>query len=90
MKSLFSILILALATSAHAATTSANHGHHGGGNNGAVGSAVGTSQAAASGSTGAAQSGNGSRYAFEDNYQPWPQAEMAQFQKPHWTPYAGK
>lgn len=72
---------------AHASTTSANHGHHGGGNSGAVGAAPGAfggSQAAAG------QSGNGGRYAFEDAYQPWPQSEMQQYQKPQWTPYDGK
>lgn len=86
---LLPILLLALATSAHAANATANGGHHGGGNNGAVGSAPGafggTSSAAAVG-----QSGNGGRYSMVDAYQPWPQAEMQQFQKPQWTPYAGK
>jgi hypothetical protein len=52
---LLTAYMLALASHAHAANTSANHGHHGGGNNGALGSAAhGNSSAAA----GAAQSGS--------------------------------
>lgn len=71
---------------ADAATASANQGHHSGGNHGAVGAAAG---AFGGGSSAAGQSGQGGRYMFEDNYQPWPQAEMAQFQKPRWVPYTG-
>lgn len=88
MRSLLLTLFLALATSAHASTASANQGHHGGGNMGAVGAAAG----AFGGSTSAAasQSGNGSRYSMVDAYQPWPQSEMQQFQKPKFVPYAGE
>ena len=95
MKPITAILLLALATSAHAATTSANHGHHGGLGNGAIGSAG--PGAGATSSAAAGQSGNGSSYgdwylrtSAVDNYQPWPQSEVHQFQKPQWTPYAGK
>jgi hypothetical protein len=51
------------------------------------GSAVGGSQSAAS--AGASQ-GNGGRYSAVDEYQPWPQEEMKQYQKKEWTPYDGK
>jgi hypothetical protein len=86
MKSFAAILLLALASSAHASNASANQGHHGGGNNGAMGAAAGSfgGQSAAVG-----QSGNGGRYSMVDQYQPWPESEMASFQKPHWTPYQG-
>lgn len=76
-----------IANYAHASTAAANGGHHGGGNSGAMGAAAG----AFGGSTAAAgQSGNGGRYSLVDNYQPFPQAEMQQFQKPQFVPYAGK
>lgn len=52
--------------------------------------------AAAAASIGAApgQSGRGGSYAagsvsLVDGYQPWPEAEMRQFEKPRWVPYAG-
>jgi hypothetical protein len=86
MKSLLFAALLALATQAHASTASANQGHHGGANSGALGCSCGASH----GTAAAGQSGNGGRYAFEDNYQPFPQSEVMQFQKPQWTPYDGK
>jgi hypothetical protein len=81
------VAVLFLSTSAFASTVGAAHGHHGGGNSGAVGASVG----AAGGNSGAAsgQSGAGGSYwapnpraSVVDAYQPWPQSEMAQFQKP--------
>lgn len=51
------------------------------------GSAVGRSQGAAA--AGASQ-GNGGRYSMVDEYQPWKQEEMKQYQKKEWTPYDGK
>jgi uncharacterized membrane protein len=82
------LALAALSFSAHsfAQTASANHGHHGGGNHGAMGAAAGAS---AGGSSGAGQSGMGGSYwapnpnaSVVDAYQPWPQSEMRQFQKP--------
>jgi hypothetical protein len=86
MKTLL-IALLLITTQAHAsAVARGEHGHHGA----TLGSSA--SHAAATGMVGApaAQSGNGSRYSLVDEYQPWPQAEMAQFQKPHWTSYTGE
>jgi hypothetical protein len=91
MKSFAAILLLALASSAHASNASANQGHHGG-SMGAVGASAGAfggSTTGASAGSNASQSGSGGRYSIVDNYQPWPESEMASFQKPHWTPYQG-
>jgi hypothetical protein len=99
MKSVLFALLLALATSAHASTASANHGHHGGGNNGAVGAAAGafggSSSASAAGS--GASGGNGSSYGDwylraspVDNFQPYPESEMRQYQKAAFVPFDGK
>jgi hypothetical protein len=93
-----SLLLTALlfSASALASTASANHGHHGGGNHGAVGAAAGAFGGMSSSSAAAAgQSGQGGRsssapvYA-EDAYQPFPQADMMQFQKPKFVPYSGE
>ncbi|MDR6393490.1 hypothetical protein [Paraburkholderia phenoliruptrix] len=83
------LLLAAMVFSAQAiaSTASANHGHHGG-SHGAVGAA-----AASFGGSAASQSGNGGRASVvyaEDNYQPWPQIEMQQFQKPKFVPYTGE
>ncbi|MEM5294262.1 hypothetical protein VSR82_07950 [Burkholderia sp. JPY481] len=92
MKSVIFALMLFASLSAHASTASANHGHHGGGNNGAVGAAAGAFGGSSSSSAGAAAagaSGMGGSYwspdpnaSLIDGYQPWPQREMKQFQKP--------
>lgn len=82
-----------IATHAHAANASANQGHHGGGNNGAMGASAGAFGGSATGSSAAGasagQGGQGGSYGDwylrvspVDNYQPWPQSEMKQFQKP--------
>lgn len=74
----------------HASNAQANHGHHSGGNMGAVGAAAGAfgGSANAMGSS-AGSAGNGGSYGDwylrtspVDNYQPWPQEQMHQFQKP--------
>jgi hypothetical protein len=88
-----SLLLTALlfSASALASTASANHGHHGMGSLGSTASSASRGSAAAA----AGQSGNGGRsssapvYA-EDAYQPFPQAEMMQFQKPKFVPYSGE
>jgi hypothetical protein len=87
MKPTLLLAALLFSASAFASTASANHGHHGGLGNGA-------SMGAAAASSGS-QSGNGGRSSIapvyaEDAYQPWPQAEMMQFQKPKFVPYSGK
>lgn len=81
--------VLFTAWDCHAATASANHGHHGGGNNGAMGASAGAFGGSAGASAGSGQSGQGGSYgdyylhsSVVDGYQPWPQAEMRQFQKP--------
>lgn len=77
-----------IANYAHASTATASHGHHGGGNNGAVGAAAGSFGGNASAGQ-AGQSGQGGSYfsprlnsSLIDDYQPYPQSEMKQFQKP--------
>lgn len=85
------LLLAALVFSAQAiaSTASASYGHHGG-SHGAVGAAAASFGGSANAS---AQSGNGGRASVvyaEDNYQPWPQAEMAKFQKPKFVPYTGE
>jgi hypothetical protein len=71
---------------AHASNAQANHGHHSGPNAGALGCACNN---APKGSAAGASGGNGGSYGDwylkaspVDAYQPWPQAEMRQFQKP--------
>ena len=80
------LTVLSLSSHAFASNTSAAHGHHGG-NNGALGSSVG--MGSAQGSSAAGQSGMGGSYwapkpnaSAVDAYQPYPQSEMRQFQKP--------
>src|SRR6185437_4351922 len=81
--------VLFAAWDAHAASASANHGHHGVCNNGAMGAAAGafggSVGACAGASMGGAGGGNGGSYgdwylrqSAVDAYQPWPQAEMKQ------------
>ena len=86
MKTLLLTFFL-IATQAHASVARGEHGHHG-----ATLGSTASAHAAATGMVGApaAQSGNGSRYSMVDDFQPWPQAEMAQFQKPKFIPYAGE
>lgn len=62
---------------------------HGVASNGSFGSA-------ARGTAAAGQSGQGGQYGWinldsslVDQYQPWPESEMRQFQKAHWEPYTG-
>jgi hypothetical protein len=50
---------------------------------------VGRGSAVGAASSGASQ-GNGGRYSMVDEYQPWKQEEMKQYQKKEWTPYDGK
>jgi hypothetical protein len=86
MKSLLFAALLALATQAHASTASANQGHHGGANSGALGCSCGASH----GTAAAGQSGNGGRYSMVDQYQPWPESEMRNFEKSKFVPYSGE
>jgi hypothetical protein len=82
------VAVISLSTPAFASTVGAAHGHHGGGNNGAVGASSGAfGGGSAAGSAG--QSGMGGSYwapnpdaSPVDAYQPWPQSQMKQFQKP--------
>jgi hypothetical protein len=78
-----------IANYAHASTAAASHGHHGGGNNGALGAAAGAFGGSKGSAAGAGQSGQGGSYgtwylksSLVDGYQPWPEEEMRQFQKP--------
>ncbi|WP_433705781.1 hypothetical protein [Paraburkholderia sacchari] len=84
------IALFALATTAHAGSNA--QGPHGGI---AAARGIAASRAAAQASH-AGQSGQGGSYwkpdlnaSVVDAYQPWPESEMRQFQKPHWEPYQG-
>jgi hypothetical protein len=87
---------LVVATSAHATSVGGGkHGNHSGYGLGPGSTAAGEAAAArgwgAGANVGATQSGsNGGRYSMVDNYQPWPEDEMRQFQKPAFVPYTGK
>lgn len=91
MHKIIAVVILALVMSvpAYARNTSANHGHHGAANHGALGAAsIGSTSSSSAGSA-TGSTGMGGSYwspnlnaAPEDNYQPWPQRQMKQFQKP--------
>ncbi|MCX4154964.1 MULTISPECIES: hypothetical protein [Paraburkholderia] len=87
MRPILLAILMLVASHTYASTASANHGHHGGLGNGAIGgqSSVGSPAASA-----AAAGGKGGRYSLVDDYQPWPQAEMKQFQKPEFASFAGK
>jgi hypothetical protein len=79
---------------AHASTVGASHGNHGPSGFGPAGgqSAVGqASNAASVGSASASASGGeGGRYSMVDNYQPWDEASMRQFEKKQWVAYTGE
>lgn len=79
------VAIVAASMGVHASGPS--RGPHGGI---AAGNALQSSRSHASAA--AAQSGNGGRNSpsVVDDYQPWPESEMRQYQKPHWTPYTGE
>lgn len=88
MKMLLTVFLLAASVSSHASSATANHGHHGYGA-GVSGGLKGAPSSAASVSTASASQGGG-HYSLVDDYQPWPQAEMQQFAKPRFVPYAGE
>jgi hypothetical protein len=88
---IIAVAALSFSTASFASSMSANAGHHGGGNHGAVGAAAGAfgGGSSSAGSAGSGQSGNGGSYWSPnlnadpvDAYQPWPQSEMRQFQRP--------
>jgi hypothetical protein len=90
MKQLIAIIALLAATSAHASVVGANHGNHSAAGLGPAGGQHAAGQAGAISNAGTAgQSGNGGSYSMVDNYQPWPQSEMAQFQKKEFVVYTG-
>ena len=84
-------LIFAFTLPAHAGSNA--QGPHGG-----IAAARGLAASrAASHASASAQSGQGGSYwtsdpnaSLVDAYQPYPEAEMRQFQKPHWEPYQGE
>ena len=86
MKTVFAIITLSFAFSAHAGTIGS--GPHGGMSTGAASPGMVGMQSSQSKSQGSAQSGNGGYYygprdgSVVDNYQPWPEREMRQFQRP--------
>lgn len=88
-------VIIALTTSAHAGNIGG--GPHGGMSAGAASPGMMGMQAGpgqhgpgpTGGSAAESQGGQGGRYSVVDGYQPWSEAEMRQYQKPHWTPYMG-
>lgn len=83
MNKFLATLLLALAISAHASGPS--RGPHGGI---AAGMALQASRSHASAN--AQSSGNGgSTRSVVDDFQPWPEAEMRQFQKPRFEVYKG-
>jgi hypothetical protein len=83
MKLSLILTALLFSASALASTASANHGHHG------MGSPGGTAHGSASATGQGGRSSSAPVYA-EDAYQPFPQAEMMQFQKPKFVPYSGE
>lgn len=88
MKRLLIACTIALSMSVHAASNS--QGPHGG-----IAAARGLAASHASSHMGAAQSANGNgnggpAHSVVDDFQPWPESEMRQYQKPHWTPYTGE
>ena len=88
MHRILGALLLTLAIPAHAASNS--QGPHGG-----IAAARGLAASHASSHMGAAQSANGNgnggpAHSVVDDFQPWPESEMRQYQKPHWTPYTGE
>lgn len=93
MKAALATILLALAIPAHAGSNA--QGPHGGI---AAARGLAASRASAQASHGAsAQSGQGGSYwtpdpnaSLVDAYQPFPESEVRQFQKPRWDPYAGE
>lgn len=90
-KSIAFAAALAFTIPAHAGSNA--QGPHGGI---AAARGLAAARAAASHASASAQSGQGGSYwtpaqnaSLVDAYQPWPQAEMRQFQKPRWEPYLG-
>ena len=85
VKRIATVVVMAASLNAHAGGMQASRGPHGGI---AAGNAL---QASRSHASAAAQSGNGgSTRSVVDDYQPWPESEMQQYQKPHWAPYEGE
>lgn len=95
MKTIITAIILAFATTAHAGNIGA--GPHGGMSTGAMGpngpGSTGSAMAghASFGGAQGAQGSQGGRYmpSMVDGYQPFPEAEMRQYQKKEWEPYRG-
>lgn len=88
MKSILTAFLLSLSCSTWAGTIGGPHGgmSSGAASPGMMGMQAGPGQhgpAATGGqSMAASQGGQGGRYSVVDNYQPWPESEMRQFQKP--------
>lgn len=75
------VTIVAASINVHAQGMQASRGPHGGI---AAANALQSSRSHAA----AAQSGNGGpTRSVVDDFQPWPESEMRQYQKPHWVPY---
>lgn len=82
------VALVAASLNVHAASNS--QGPHGG-----IAAARGLAASHASSHMGAAQSANGNgnggpAHSVVDDFQPWPESEMRQYQKPHWAPYTGE
>lgn len=85
MKALLIACTFALSMNVHAQGMQASRGPHGG-------IAAGMALQASRSHAAAAQSGNGGRNSpsVVDDYQPWPESEMRQFEKAQWQPYQGE
>jgi len=86
MRTLLAVAVAFASLSAHAGTIGS--GPHGGMSTGAASPGMMGMQSSQSKTQGAAQGGNGGYYygprdgSVVDNYQPWPEREMRQFQRP--------
>ena len=86
MKTILVIILLSFTFSAHAGTIGS--GPHGGMSTGAASPGMMGMQSSQSKAQGSSQGGNGGYYygprdgSVVDNYQPWRESEMRQFQRP--------
>lgn len=94
MNKLLAALLMAVALNANASTGQASHGHGGSvarGPHGGIAVGMALQASRASQSTASQSSGNGgSTRSVVDDFQPWPESEMRQFQKAQWQPYKGE
>jgi hypothetical protein len=88
---LIGAMLFALISSANAGAVAGRSGTSGGQQTGSYGGHSGASAGVGAGASGQGQSGNATGRAYfapslngsaVDQYQPWPQSEMKQFQKP--------